>query len=69
MLASSVDGAKALCLHSSLIQTAKRHQLDPYWYYVKVLQAIPHCKTIEDCESLLPWNINLEKVGAVEVAA
>ncbi|MBL4623542.1 MAG: transposase domain-containing protein, partial [Flavobacteriales bacterium] len=52
-----------------LIRTAKRHQLDPYRYYVKVLEAIPHCETVEDYEALLPWNINLEKVGAVTMAA
>ena len=69
MFASSVDGAKALCLHFSMIRTAKRHQLDPYRFYVKVMEAIPHCQTVEDYEALLPWNINLEKVGAVDLAA
>mgnify|MGYP000063288235 CR=1 FL=1 len=69
MFASSVDGAKALCLHFSLIWAAKRHQLDPSRYYVKVLEAIPHCQTLEDHEALLPWNIDLEKVGVAEVAA
>ena len=69
MFANSVDGAEALCLHFSLIRTAKRHQLDPYRYYVKVLEAIPYCETVEDYEALLPWNINLGKVGSVEVAA
>ena len=37
-------------------------------YVVKVLEAIPHCQTVEDYEALLPWNINLEKVEAVSVA-
>jgi len=69
MFSSSVDGANALCLHFSLIRTAKRYQLDPYRYYVKVLEAIPHCETVEDYEALLPWSINLEKVGDVAVAA
>jgi transposase len=57
MFAYSVDGAKALCLHFSLIRTAKLHGLDPYHYYVKLLKAIPHCKSVEDYEKLLPWNI------------
>lgn len=70
LFASSVSGAMALCLHFSLIRTAKRHNLDPYKYYVKVLKAIPYCETIEDYEALLPWNIELGKVGAtVGVAA
>jgi transposase len=69
MFANSVDGANALCLHFSLIRTAKRHNLDPYRYYVKILEAIPHCETIEDYEALLPWNVELPKVGAVKAAA
>jgi transposase len=69
MFANSIDGANALCLHFSLIRTAKRHNLDPYRYYVKILEAIPHCETIEDYEALLPWNIELPKVGATKAAA
>ena len=69
MFACSVDGANALCLHFSLIRTAKRHNLDPYRYYVKVLEMIPHCQTTEDYETLLPWNIELEKVGVIKEAA
>jgi len=69
LFAASVNGAKALCLHLSLIRTVKRHNLDPYKYYVKVLEAIPHCQSVEDYESLLPWNIELDKVGVFEAAA
>ncbi len=57
LFASSVDGAKSLCMHFSFIRTAKLHGLDPYHYYVKLLKNIPHCKTVEDYEKLLPWNI------------
>ncbi len=69
MFCDSVDGAKALCLHYSLIRTAKHHGLDPYHYYVKILQDIPHCQTVEDFEVLLPWNIDLAKVGSTKMAA
>lgn len=57
LFCDSVNGAKALCLHFSLIRTAKVHGLDPYNYYVTLLKSIPHCKTVEDYEKLLPWNI------------
>lgn len=57
LFASSVDGAKALCMHMSFIRTAKLHGHDPYHYYVKLLKSIPHCKTVEDYEKLLPWNM------------
>jgi transposase len=64
LFASSVEGAKSLCMHFSLIRTAKAHGLDPYHYYVKLLKSIPHCKTVEDYEQLLPWNIKLDYVRA-----
>ena len=57
LFASSVDGAEALCMHMSFIRTAKQHGHDPYRYYVKLLKSIPHCKTVEDYEKLLPWNM------------
>ena len=57
LFAHSVDGAKALCMHMGFIRTAKRHGHDPYHYYVKLLKSIPHCKSIEDYEKLLPWNM------------
>lgn len=57
LFASSVDGANALCMHMSFIRTAKLHGHDPYHYYVKLLKGIPHCKTVEDYEKLLPWNM------------
>lgn len=60
MFAASMDGADALCLHLSLIRTAKTHGLDPYHYYVKLLKSIPYCHSVEDYEKLLPWNIGKE---------
>jgi transposase len=62
LFACSVEGAKALCVHFSLIRTATQHGLDPYKYYLEIFNAIPYCKTTEDYEALLPWNIKLEKV-------
>lgn len=69
MFSQSVAGAKALCLHFSLIRTAKKHDLDPYHYYTEILKRIPHCESVADYEALLPWNIELVKVGCVEKAA
>jgi transposase len=57
LFASSVEGANALCMHMSFIRTAKLHGHDPYRYYVKLLKNIPYCKTVEDYEKLLPWNM------------
>jgi transposase len=57
MFCNSVAGANAVCMHFGLIQTAKLHGLDPYEYYVILLTNIPYCKTVEDYELLLPWNV------------
>ncbi len=57
------------CLPFSLIRTEKRHNLVPYRYYVKVLEQIPCCETLEDYEALLPWNIVLPAVGEIKEAA
>lgn len=57
LFCDSVSGAQALCLHMGLIRTAKLHGLDPYNYYIALLKRIPHCKSVEDYEKLLPWNI------------
>ena len=57
LFAASQKGADALCMHFSLIQTAKKHGLEPYHYYVRILKEIPLCQTVEDYEKLLPWNL------------
>lgn len=62
LFCDSVAGAQALCLHFSLIRTAKNHGLDPYHYYVHLLKSIPHCQSLEDYETLLPWNINKSEI-------
>lgn len=61
MFANSVNGAKALAMHFSLIRTALANNLNPYQYYVTLLKRIPFCETVEDYVSLLPWNVQLEK--------
>jgi transposase len=66
MFCTSVDGAKALCMHFSFVRTAKLHGLDPYHYYVKVLKSIPHCNSVDDYEKLLPWNIQLDYVKKID---
>jgi transposase len=60
LFCASVEGAEALCLHFSVIRTAKLHNLDPYHYYVMLLKNIPLCSSVEDYEKLLPWNIGLD---------
>jgi transposase len=66
LFCTSVDGARALCMHFGFIRTAKLHGHDPYHYYVKLLKSLPHCKSVEDYEKLLPWNMKLDYARAGE---
>lgn len=62
LFCDTVRGAKALCIHFSIIQTAIANNLEPYQYYVDIMKAIPYCKTVEDYEAVLPWNISSNKI-------
>jgi transposase len=66
LFCASQDGAKALCMHMSFIRTAKHHGLDPYHYYIKLLKSVPLCRSVEDYEQLLPWNIELNYARAAQ---
>ena len=59
LFAGRQEGTRALCLHFSLIRSAKLHKLDPYQYYAEIMKAIPYCETAEDYEVLFSWNIDL----------
>jgi len=52
----SVEGAEALGIYFSVIQSARVHGLEPESYLTAVFKAIPLCKTYEDYAALLPWN-------------
>ena len=52
-------GAKASATCYSLIETAKANGLEPFKYLRHVLKHIAAAETVEDIESLLPWNVNL----------
>lgn len=56
----SPKGAAAACVFYTLIQSAKANGLEPYYYLTKVLEMLPFCKTEDDFEALLPWNIKAD---------
>ncbi len=61
LFACTQAGADALGVHFSLILTARQHGLNPFEYYKVILEKIPHCKTVEAYEALLPWNFNTHR--------
>ena len=66
LFADTISGAHALCLHLSIIRTAIVNGLDPYQYLLELFNQLPYCKTVEDYEHLLPWNIKMIPVQAVD---
>ena len=68
LFCDTIDGAKALSIHFSLMITAKQHRLDPYKYYCHILEQIPLCETLADYEALLPWNVGIERVREADHA-
>ncbi len=54
LFSASVDGANASSIYYSLIETAKRNNLEPFDYFSKMLDKLPYAQTIEDYERLLP---------------
>ena len=62
-LFSNTDtGAHASALFYSLIETAKANGLNPYDYVWYILTKAPLCKTEEDWDRLLPWNMDADEM-------
>lgn len=62
-LFSNTDtGAHASALFYSLIETAKANGMNPYDYVWYILTKAPLCKTEEDWDLLLPWNMNVDEI-------
>ena len=62
-LFSNTDtGAHASALFYSLIETAKANHMNPYDYVWYILTKAPLCKTEEDWEQLLPWNMDADEM-------
>ena len=56
LFSCSVEGADAIAVFFSLIQTAILHGWEPTAYLTALFKGIPLCRTFDDYEKLLPWN-------------
>ena len=56
LFSNSQAGAKASANLYSLTETAKANGINPYDYLKEVFTQLPNATTVEDIESLLPWN-------------
>ncbi len=55
LFSDSVEGAEAMAVLYSIVETAKANGLDPNAYMRRVLEALPKARTVEDVDALLPW--------------
>ncbi|HEY4367754.1 MAG TPA: IS66 family transposase [Steroidobacteraceae bacterium] len=55
LFADTVKGAKASASLYGIVETAKANGLEPYAYLRKLLEQLPHAKTVADFEALLPF--------------
>jgi transposase len=56
LFSTSQNGATSSANLYSLIETAKANGLEPHAYLKKIFAELPNVKTVDDIESLLPWN-------------
>ncbi len=57
LFCDTMPGANALAMHASLALTAELHHHNVCRYFTYLYERLPHCKTLEDIEALLPWNV------------
>ncbi|WP_370576627.1 IS66 family transposase [Mycoavidus sp. B2-EB] len=61
LFSRTTAGAHASAVIYSLIETAKANGLEPYTWLCCVLHDLPAAKTVEEIETLLPWNFNPQR--------
>lgn len=56
-------GANASAIIYSLVQTAKANRLDPYAWMRLLMRELPAARSLEDYETLLPWNLHHDRLS------
>ena len=59
LFADTVGGANASANLYLLIETAKADGIEPYGCLVVLPRKLPLAQTVDDCEALPPWNIEI----------
>jgi hypothetical protein len=57
LFSDTVKGAVASANLYSLVETAKANGVEPHAYLTRLFTRLPHAKTVENFEALLPWNV------------
>ena len=56
LFSDTVKGAVASANLYSLVETCKANVIEPHAYLTHLFERLPHLKTVDDYEALLPWN-------------
>src|SRR5665213_38530 len=56
LFSDTVKGAVASANLYSLVETCKANGVEPHSYLTFLFERLPHLKTVEDYEAVLPWN-------------
>lgn len=57
LFSDTVAGAKASANLFSLVETCKANSIEPHAYLSRLFARLQHLRTVEDFESMLPWNL------------
>jgi transposase len=60
LFSDTVKGAVASANLYSIVETAKANGVEPHAYLSLLFTRLPHAKTVEDFEALLPWSVKAE---------
>jgi len=60
LFSDTVKGAVASANLYSIVETAKANGVEPHAYLSLLFTRLPHAKTVEDFEALLPWRVKAE---------
>ncbi|MGI6467155.1 MAG: IS66 family transposase [Sphaerochaetaceae bacterium] len=66
LFSNTVNGAASSALYYSLIETAKANSLNVYDYLWYCFAKGSTCKTQQDWDSLLPWNIDQREIASLK---
>jgi len=57
LFSDTVKGAVASANLYSLVKTCKANGVEPHAYLTFLFERLPHLRTVEDYEAMLPWNL------------
>ena len=64
LFSNTPSGAHASATLYTLIETAKKNGLEPYWYLYYLFTKLPGASSVDELKKLLPTNLTTEQLKA-----